>query len=110
MRVTRVSVVQATTVLVVAAFLGVLGQYLGRPGYTQTRLAFFAVLGGLAVAGAAGVVYRRETVAAGGACGLLLLGLWQAVLWIYIFPVVGVLAFAIAVTATPDWTDSSAAR
>lgn len=95
----RRSVVRWLTVAVVGSFLAVLGWYLGQPGYTVTRLAFFAVLGGLAVAGAAGVLFERSVVAAGSACGLLLLGFWQAVLWIYVFPVCGVLLIGAVVVA-----------
>lgn len=94
------------TVLVVVAFLGVLGWHLGQPGYTQTRLVFFAILGGLAVTGAVGIFYQRETVAAGSACGLLLLGFWQAVLWIFIFPVIGMLVVATVVIATQERTNT----
>lgn len=95
----RRSVVRGLTVAATVAFLGVLGYYLVQPGYSWVRLAFFTVLGGLAVLGTAGVVYQRERVAAGAACGLLLLGLWQAVLWVYIFSVVGVLVVASLVSA-----------
>ena len=103
---TKAAVVRWLTVLGVVAFLGVLGWYLGQPGYTQTRLVFFAVLGGLAVAGAAGVVYQRMLVTLGGAAGLLLLGFWQAVLWIFIFPVVGMLVVAALVVAPQERTDT----
>lgn len=98
---TRRSVVRWLTVGVVVGFLAVLASFLGQPGYTLTRLVFFAVLGGLAVAGAAGVLVERPVVAAGSACGLLLLGFWQAVLWIYVFPVCGVLLLA-AVVVTDE--------
>lgn len=87
----RDSIASGSTAVVVAAFLGVLGYYLVQPGYSQTRLVFFIVLGGLAVLGAAGVIFQRERVAVSGAGGLLLVGFWQAVLWVYIFPVVVVL-------------------
>jgi len=90
----RESLGRGLTVVVVLAFLGVLGYYLAAPGYTWTRLAFFAVLGGLAVAGAVGVLSRRGPVTAVGAGGLLLLGFWQAVLWMYVLPVVAVLLVA----------------
>lgn len=94
-----VSVVRWTTGTVVVAFLAVLGWYLAQPGFTWTRLVFFAVLGGTAVAGAAGIVYQREVVAAGSAFGLFLLGFWQAVLWIYVLPVSVMLLVAAVLVA-----------
>ena len=97
--------VRGLTVLVVAAFLGVLGWYLGQPGYTSARLALFAALGASAVAGAAGVVSGRPFVAAGGACALLLLGFWQAALWLYVLPVAGLLAVAAIVLAVDGGAD-----
>jgi hypothetical protein len=100
MTATRGSIVHGLTVVVVVAFLGVLGYYLFQPGYTWTRLTGFAVLGGLAVVGAAGVIYQRGLLAGVGAGGLVLLGFWQAVLWIYILPVVVV--FSVASFTTPN--------
>lgn len=93
------SIVRWLTVAVVGSFLVVLGWYLGQPDYTPTRMVFFTVLGGLAAAGAVGVLSQHPLVAVGSACGLLLLGFWQAVLWIYVFPVCGVLLVAAVVVA-----------
>ncbi|MGB9965751.1 hypothetical protein [Halobacterium hubeiense] len=90
----EITAVRALAVLAVAAFLGVLGWSLGQPGYNSTRLLLYAVLGGFAIVGAAGIVYERPFVGAGGACGLVLLGFWQAALWLYIFPVAGLLVVA----------------
>ncbi len=70
------------------------------------RVAFFAGLGGLPVLGVAGVVYQREWMVAASACGLLLVGFWQAVLWMYILPVVGVLVIASAVVASQEPTNT----
>ena len=78
-----------------------LGYYLIQPGYQQTRLVFFIVLGGLAVLGAAGVIFQRERVAVSGAVGLLAVGFWQAVLWVYIFFIVVVL-FTTSLILTKD--------
>lgn len=100
MTATRRSIVHGLTVVVVVAFLGVLGYYLFQPGYTWTRLAGFAVLGGLAVVGAVGVIYQRGLLAGVGTGGLVLVGFWQAVLWIYILPVVVV--FSVASFTTPN--------
>lgn len=104
---TRILVVRWLTIMVVVAFLGVLGWYLGQPGYTRTRLVFFGILGGLAVTGATGVVFQRELVAAGSAFGLLLLGFWQAVLWMCLFPVIGILVVAIVVIAAQEQSDTA---
>jgi hypothetical protein len=87
-------VVRGLAVLGVAAFLGVLVWYLGRPGYTHVRLAFFSLLGALAVVGAVGVVRRSERLIAASVVCLLAFGFWQAVLWVYVFPVVGLLVAA----------------
>lgn len=99
MAASRQSVVRWITTAVSVLFIGVLVYYLVQPGYSWTRLAFFAGLGGLAVLGTMGIMYQRELVAVGGACGLLLVGFWQAVLWLYIVPVVGVLVVAAIVSA-----------
>lgn len=84
---TKETIVPGLTVAVTFSFLGVLGYFLFQPGYTWTRLVFFAVLGGFAVLSTAGVVYRRTRVAAGSAFVLFLLGFWQAALWLFIWPV-----------------------
>jgi len=98
--------VRGLSAVVVVGFLGVLGAMLPEPGYSWTRLALFAVLGGLAVVGGVGIYTQRELVATAGACGLLLLGFWQAVLWIYITPVAGVLVVGALVTANTERTET----
>lgn len=104
MTATKVTVVRGLSVIAVAAFLGVLGGYLSRPGYGPSRLVLLGVLGTVAVVGVAGVVFERPFVAAGGACVLMLMGFWQAVLWVYIFPVAGVLVVAAVVLANHEQT------
>ncbi|MCG1004902.1 MULTISPECIES: hypothetical protein [Halobacterium] len=99
---TRVSIARGLSVMGTVAFLGVLGYYLGQPGFTWTRLALFVVLGGLAVVGTAGVFYQRELIAVGGACALLLMGFWQAALWMYIFPVVAIFVISALLIATDE--------
>lgn len=103
---TRPALVRGATVVVTTAFLGVLGYYLGQPGYTETRLAFFAVLAGLAVVGTAGAVYQRDLVAVVCAAGLVLLGFWQAVLWVFILPVAAMLVVAALASATHEPSDA----
>lgn len=96
---TKVDAVRGVTILVVVAFLLVLGRHLGQPGTSLARLGFFSVLGGVAAIGAAGVFFERTFVAAGSACVLLLLGFWQAALWVYVFPVSGLLVAAAVLLA-----------
>ncbi|GAA0287158.1 hypothetical protein [Halobacterium noricense] len=103
----KTAAVRGLTVLVVAAFLGVLGWYLGQPGYTSARLTLFVALGASAIAGAAGVVSGRAFVAVGGACALFLLGFWQAALWLYVFPVAGFLVVAAVVVAADGGTNAA---
>lgn len=100
MTATRRSIAHGLTVVVVVAFLGVLGYYLFQPGYSLTRLALFAVFGALAVVGAAGIIYDRGLLVGVGTVGLVLLGFWQAVLWVYILPVAVV--FAVVAFTTPN--------
>jgi hypothetical protein len=95
MNVSKPSIARGTSVVVVTAFLGVLGWYLLQPGYQWTRLGLFVVLGALAVASMVGVWYHRERVVAGGIAGLLLLTASVAgTLWMAILPVVVVLGAA----------------
>ena len=108
MTATRATAVKAVVVTVTLVFIGILGWYLGKPGYTQSRLVLFVVLGGSAVAGALGVVFQRALVTAGAAGSLVLLGFWQAVLWMYILPVVLVLVVAALVTTDAPHADTPA--
>lgn len=89
-----VDAVRGTTVVGVAVFLGVLARYLGQPGYTNVRLVFFTLLALLATTGAVGVFRRSPRLGLGSAGGLALLGLWQAVLWLPLALVVGLLVGA----------------
>jgi hypothetical protein len=109
MTTSKITAVRALAVLVLVAFLGVLGWSLGQPGYNSTRLLLYAVLGGFAIVGAAGIVYERPFVGAGGACGLLLLGFWQAALWLYVFPVAALLVVAAVLLANQENTSPSVA-
>ena len=110
MTLNRLSIVRGLSAVSVLAFLGALGYYLVQPGYTWTRLGFVVSLGGLAVLGMAGVIFHRELVTVVGACGLLLVGFWQAILWIYIFPVVTVLLVATIAIANQEPTPTLAAN
>lgn len=81
------------------AFLAVLLWYLftaeaSHPGSTPLRLLFFVLLGGLAIMGAVGIVRHAEQLVAVSVGGLVLLGFWQAVLWIYILPLAVVFILA----------------
>ena len=90
----RVRYVHGLAAVATVAFLAVLLWYLPKPGYTPVRLLFFIVLGGLAVVGAVGVVRRLNQLTAVSIGGLFLLGFWQATLWFYIYPLIGVLTVA----------------
>lgn len=82
------------SIVAVVAFLAVLVWCLARPGYTHVRLGFFALLGSLAIVGAIGVIQHSTRLVTVGSGGLFLLGFWQAVLWLYIYPVIGLLVVA----------------
>lgn len=97
--------IQWITVVSVIVFLAVMVWYLGQPGYSHIRLAFFAALGILAVAGAIGVVRHSTKLVILRSSGLFLLGFWQAVLWVYIYPVVALLI--LAAPLDNDSTDTS---
>ncbi|GAB3688439.1 hypothetical protein GCM10028857_22590 [Salinarchaeum chitinilyticum] len=84
----------------VCCFLGALGWYLRRPGYTTSRLVFFAILSGAGVLALYGIVTDRGTVASAGIVARFLLGFWQAVLWFVIYPVIAVLLVAMLVGDT----------
>lgn len=92
------SVLLAT--LAVCVLLAALGWFLQEPGYTTSRLAFFAVIGGAGVLSLYGIVVARSTVAGVGVVLLFLLGFWQAVLWIVVYPVVALLVVAMAIDET----------
>ena len=110
MRLDSATAVRSLTVVTVVAFLGVLGWYLTAPGYTLTRLVGFAVLGCLAVVGAAGVLRHRPRWSIAAAIGLIALGFWQAVLWLFIYPMVGVLLLSTALDSGTESTESAPTR
>lgn len=92
------------TLAALLVFLAVLAFYLTQPGYTQQRLLFFLALGAVATVGAAGAYTGRAVVAAAGAVLLALLGLPQAVLWIFVLPMAGVLAATALLIALDERT------
>ncbi len=95
MNVSRDSIARGISGAVVTAFLGVLSWYLFQPGYSWMRGVLFVALGGLAVVGIAGVWHRRTQLVAGSVAGLLLLTVSLAgTLWMFILPVIVVLAAA----------------
>lgn len=107
MKLTGSEPARGMTVAALATFLAVLVLFLDRPGYTTTRLAFFAAFGGTAVLGTVGAVLQRAAVAAAGAALLALLGFWQATLWIFVLPMAGVLGAASLLIALNERTDST---
>lgn len=90
------------------AFLGVLVVYLDRPGYSTGRLLLFTALGGTATLGTAGVVAGRAIIAAAGAVSLALLGFRQAVIWMFVLSMAGVLAAASMLVVLDERTVSTA--
>ena len=85
-------------------FLAVLVFYLDQPGYSRARLALFLALGAAATLGTAGAVLQRAAIAAVGALLLGLLGFWQAVLWVFVLPMAGVLGAASVLIALDERT------
>lgn len=103
MQIARNSVARGIAVVVVTAFLGMLGWYLFQPDYSWTRLGLFVVLGALAVVATAGVWYQRKWVAAGGITGLLILTVTLAgTLWMFLLPVIVVLVIATVLMSNND--------
>ena len=79
----------------VGGFLGVLGYYLMQPGLGWSRMALFAVLGGCAVLGGVGAYRRHTRLTVIGGSGLLLIGGWQPVLTVFVWPVLLLLALSV---------------
>jgi len=69
-----------------------------QPGFTANRAAFVAVVVALGWVGVAGVATGRRALPLGGAVGLVALGFWQAVAWLFMLPTAVVfVALALAV-------------
>lgn len=68
-------------------------------GYTVFRLAFVLVSVAIGWIGLVGTVAGRPEVPLGAALALLLLGFWQAVLWVFMLPAALGLAVAGVVLA-----------
>lgn len=91
--------------LSVLGLLVVLGYLLPQQGYGQSRLVLFALIAVAAILGAVGVGLDRPSVTGAGVVGLFLLGFWQAVLSVFIYPVIMLLLVA-TVLAERDETDA----
>lgn len=104
MSITGSGPVRGTALAALLVFLAVLVFFLDRPGYTTARLVLFVGLAAAATLGTAGAVAQRKVVAAQGAVLLALLGLWQATLWIFVFPMAGVLGAASLLIALDERT------
>ena len=70
------------------------------PGFGTSRLLLFAVVVAVAWIGAVGALRHRPGLTAVGGVGLLLLGFWQAVLWIFMLPAAAVLLAAAGVLSS----------
>lgn len=99
------NVIRGAAVLSVLGLIGVLLYYLPQPGYSQSRLILFALITSAALLGGAGVVQRRVRITIIGAAGLFLLGFWQAVLAVFIYPVIALLL--LAASADSDREDTT---
>jgi len=75
--------------------------YLLRDGFLLTRVLLFVAVAGLAWVSALGVLRGRPAVGTAGALGVVLLGFWQAVLWVPMLPTAGLLLLA-TVLSSPD--------
>jgi hypothetical protein len=85
---------RALAVTAVLALVAVLLWFLPKSGYSHLRLALFAGLAGSAATAGAGVLRESSRLVAVGVVGLVLLGVWQAVLWVFVLPVAGALVVA----------------
>lgn len=87
----------------VLVLLAVLLWTLPQSGYSRSRFVLFAFIAGAALLGATGVLLRRSVITTVAVVGLFLLGFWQAVLSVFIWPVIGLLLLATLL----DYEDSS---
>jgi hypothetical protein len=83
-----------TALVLTTALLG----YLLRDGFLPTRVLLFVAVAGLAWASVLGVVRDRPAIGTAGAVGVVLLGFWQAVLWIWLLPTAGLLLGAVVLS------------
>lgn len=90
----RTNLVRGAAVLSVFGLLGVLVYLLVQLGYSQSRFVLLSLIASSAVIGGIGVTLNRTILTMIGAVGLFLLGFWQAVLSIYIAPVIALLLLA----------------
>ena len=83
----RIATLALAVALLAALYLtGGLLFLLPSSGNSVTRLAFVALVVAVSWAGVAGAVTDRPPVVVGAAAVLLVLGFWQAVLWIFMLP------------------------
>jgi len=93
----------ASGLAVFAALVLTIGllSYLPQDGFRLSRVVLFVAVAGLAWVSALGVVRDRPTLGTAGAVGVVLLGFWQAVLWIWLLPTAGLLLVA-TVLSSPE--------
>lgn len=97
------TLIRGATYLSVLVLVAILLWILPSPGYSQSRLVLFGLIVAAAVLGATGTYLHRPKITATGVIGLFLLGFWQAVLSVFIWPVIGLLVL----TASIDYKHSS---
>ena len=72
-----------------------------QPGFTASRAVFFAVVVCLGWVGAGGAATGRRVLLLGGAVGLVAVGFWQAVAWLFMLPT-AVVFVAVALVGPDD--------
>lgn len=88
-----------TAIAAVVALVVGLVRIVALQGYTDTRLLLFGLLIVTACIGGVGVYRRRVAMTVAGAIGLFLLGFWQAVLFVFVLPVSGLLVLVAVLDA-----------
>lgn len=71
-------------------------------GYTPVRLLLFLLILVCGWIGTLGVLRRRISLIVIGAIGLLLLGFWQAVLWVFMIPTAVILLITVFALNNPS--------
>jgi hypothetical protein len=97
------NLIRGTAYVSVLGLIAVLLWLLPQPGYSQSRLVLFGLITAAAALGTTGTYLHHPKVTVAGVIGLFLLGFWQAVLSVFIWPVIGLLIL----TAIIDYENSS---
>lgn len=85
------TIARGTAIIAAFYLTGGLLWYLPSPGYTTVRLLFFLLIFACGWIGTSGVLRQQTSLLIIGVGGLVLLGFWQAVLWMFMLPTATVL-------------------